>query len=727
MNRQTTHLTHHVSRITCDAPYLLFAIVFLVVLTLYLLTLAPGVVGGDTGEHQFAAPLLGIPHTTGYPLYILLGKLWTLLIPFNSPAWRMNLFSALNGALAAGVTALIVYHLTHHTPRTTHHPSSFRRSVHPSSFLNGFLSGLTLASGLILWQWSVIAGVRSMNVLFFAAITLAAILWSKRMEEWGNGRMEEWKGGVVNSATFQPSNLPTFNLQPPAPYLLALLTGLSLAHHRTTLFYLPSIALWVLWHDPHLLRRPCQLLSLALLGLAPLLLYLFIYFRGINHPPYSHEIISDWSSFWFLVGSGDSKGLFLSIDPAILPARLAFIWHDVLAQLSWPGVILAALGGLWLLWRQPHHFLFQSLLMVQLLLFTLDFEVVNLNEAPTWYLMPAYMLFAVWVGLGANAIYDLRFKEKSERTTIHNSQFTIHNSQFTIPSSFVITQLAITLLLLFLLAYTLVWPNWQTIYADSVAPLDEWRQLLRGDQAQRLVESSLPLVESNSIIWGDWEQYTPFKYYQLINGWRTDVTVRNPLDRWPEKVAAARAAGQPIYFTRKPTDLLGTPYLTMVGPLIYLQTAPQFQAPANLTLVNANFEDELELIGYHHQIWPALSALPPPFRGRAGEGVAGPILQLILYWRASHKLSWDYALSLRLLDSTGQEIYKKDATHPVLSSYPTTLWTRGEVVGDFYELPLPPHSNSITLHLLPYRTEVPGQWHNLTLAGQEGLKLNLAP
>ncbi|NJN95257.1 MAG: hypothetical protein HC875_14700, partial [Anaerolineales bacterium] len=119
---------------------------------------------------------------------------------------------------------------------------------------------------------------------------------------------------------------------------------------------------------------------------------------------------------------------------------------------------------------------------------------------------------------------------------------------------------------------------------------------MRGEQAQRLVESSLPLVEPNSIIWGDWEQYTPFKYYQLINGWRTDVTVRNSLDRWPEKVIAARAAGQPIYFTRKPTDLLGTPYLTMVGPMIHLQTAPQFEAPANLTPVNANFEDELELL-----------------------------------------------------------------------------------------------------------------------------------
>ncbi|MCL4301348.1 MAG: DUF2723 domain-containing protein [Anaerolineae bacterium] len=694
------HVTSRTSHITHHAPRLLFLSVFFTILALYLLTLAPGVVGGDAGEHQFAAPLLGIPHTTGYPLYILSGKLWTLLIPFGSPAWRMNLFSAVNGALAASVTALIVYYLT------TQRPNS------PSSFFSAFIAGLTLAAGLTMWQWSVIAGVRSMNVLFFALITLAAILWQRRVEEWKSGR--------VGSSLTQSSSLPTS--RPPAPYLLALTVGLSLAHHRTTIFYLPSLIAWVGWHAPQLLRQPKRLGALVLVTLAPLLLYLFIYIRGINQPPYSHEIISDWQSFWFLVGSGDSQGLFFSFDPLFLPARLAFIGQDLLAQLSWPGVLLAILGGLWLLGWQTRHFLFQAGLIILLLLFTLDFEVVNLNEAPAWYLMPAYMLFNVWLGLGVKTILDLRFTIY-DIVPLGYLQFkaVIHDKtgHKIIPTAI---HYLLSAILIFLLAYTLVWPNWQILYAASTAPLDEWRQLLRGSQAQRLVESSLPFVEPNSIIWGDWEQYTPLKYYQLINGWRPDVTVRNPLDRWPEKVAAAHAAGQPVYFTRKPTDLIGTPYLTMLGPLIYLQTTPQLQVPSNLIPLDVNFEDELELIGYRAKIWPQDSMLPPPFRGRAGEGV-GPILQLMLYWRAPHKLSWDYALSLRLLNPTGQELYKKDATHPVLSSYPTTLWTPGEVVGDYYELPLPPASGPLTLHLLPYRTEGPGQWHNLTFEGMEGIKL----
>jgi hypothetical protein len=244
-------------------------------------------------------------------------------------------------------------------------------------------------------------------------------------------------------------------------------------------------------------------------------------------------------------------------------------------------------------------------------------------------------------------------------------------------------------------------------------PLDDWRQLLRGTQAQRLVESSLPYVEPGSLIYGDWEQVTPYQYYQLVLGLRPDVTVRLPLNEWPEKVAAAHAAGQPIYFSRKPADLIGTPYLTMAGPLIHLQTAPSFETPQNINLVRANFENELELAGYWAEVIPQYGP---------GGAQAGPVLQLMLYWRVPQKVRWDYAFSLRLLDPAGQEIYQQDATHPVLSSYPTTLWTPGEVVGDFYELPLPPAPGPFRLKLLPYRTEGPGVWHNLTLTGTEPIQ-----
>jgi hypothetical protein len=357
--------------------------------------------------------------------------------------------------------------------------------------------------------------------------------------------------------------------------------------------------------------------------------------------------------------------------------------------------MLSLAGALLLARRRTSHFLMQAALVVLLLLFTLDFEVVNLTEAPTFYLMPAYFVLALWLGYGVNGILDVGFWTYGLRFSHHAPRTTHHAT----------IQLAATTVLVALLAYALAWPNWQIQRDTATAPLDDWRQLLRGTQAQRLVEAGLPHVLPTAIIWGDWEQYTPIKYYQLINGVRPDVTARNPLDRWPEKVAAARAENRPVYLCRKPADLIGTPYLSMTGPLILVGEGPQITAPRDITPLAINFENELELLGYRAEVLP---------QHTPGGQQAGPILQVMIYWRAPKDITWDYALSLRLLDDAGQEFFKVDAQHPVLSSYPTSLWSAGEVVGDFYELPLPPDAGPVSLQVLPYRTEAPGRWYNLT-------------
>ncbi|NJL71573.1 MAG: DUF2723 domain-containing protein [Candidatus Competibacteraceae bacterium] len=68
----------------------------------YWFTLAPTVSGEDSGELIIAAHTLGVAHPSGYPLWCLLGKLFTF-IPFGSIAWRVNLLSAVFGALTVGL------------------------------------------------------------------------------------------------------------------------------------------------------------------------------------------------------------------------------------------------------------------------------------------------------------------------------------------------------------------------------------------------------------------------------------------------------------------------------------------------------------------------------------------------------------------------------------------------------------------------------------------------
>lgn len=83
-------------------------LVFLVSLFFYLITLAPTIFDGlDSIEYTTSAYRLGIPHSTGYPLYLILGKAFTYL-PFGDVGYRINLMSA----VFAAATSMLVFKIS---------------------------------------------------------------------------------------------------------------------------------------------------------------------------------------------------------------------------------------------------------------------------------------------------------------------------------------------------------------------------------------------------------------------------------------------------------------------------------------------------------------------------------------------------------------------------------------------------------------------------------------
>ena len=75
----------------------------LFVFLVYLTTLAPSVVEIDSGELATVQVTLGIAHPTGYPLFTLIGHLFSLLpLPFTK-IYTLNLLTAVWCSLAAGI------------------------------------------------------------------------------------------------------------------------------------------------------------------------------------------------------------------------------------------------------------------------------------------------------------------------------------------------------------------------------------------------------------------------------------------------------------------------------------------------------------------------------------------------------------------------------------------------------------------------------------------------
>ncbi len=87
--------------------YLAAIVLSTLTFAVYAFTAAPGVTLQDSGDFLMGVLTLGIVHPPGYPLYTVLGYLFSFL-PFGDLAFRINLFSALWGSLCLGIIFLIL-------------------------------------------------------------------------------------------------------------------------------------------------------------------------------------------------------------------------------------------------------------------------------------------------------------------------------------------------------------------------------------------------------------------------------------------------------------------------------------------------------------------------------------------------------------------------------------------------------------------------------------------
>jgi hypothetical protein len=153
-------------------PFLAAVAAGAVALSVYLATVNPTLPPGDSGDLITAASTFGIAHPPGYPLFAMLGHLFSLL-PFGSPAWRVNLMSAVLDAAAVGVIALIIYRVVI--------AGTSRRQEHVvpavAAAMAGFAGALFLAFGGGFWSYSLVAEVFALNNLLAAALLLLAFTW----------------------------------------------------------------------------------------------------------------------------------------------------------------------------------------------------------------------------------------------------------------------------------------------------------------------------------------------------------------------------------------------------------------------------------------------------------------------------------------------------------------------------------------------------------------------
>jgi hypothetical protein len=350
-------ITNYVLRFTHRADALLALALFLASLALYARTAAPGLLDGDEGEFQTNIARLGVSHT-GYPLFFLLGKLFTMLVPIGTLATRANLFAAFWGAIT--VAAIFVF----------------------LKFFTGncwvaLVSALLLAASRVEWSQAIIPRPYTLNAFFVVVVTFLFFLW---------------RAGKIDLL------VPVF------------VFGLSLTNHRTMIWFAPAIAFYVLRFEGVAIFRPRRLVSLALAFLAPLILYGYIFWRGesdvgveFHMKDFGEMILGGNASRWMKYGPFDW-----------IVSRITDLYLPLLIEQFTPLAIIAGLIGIAALAlnRAPRNFpravgaretlLFIALASLANSAFCVFFFTIDVEK----FFIPSYITFLFLAAIGLATIWD---------------------------------------------------------------------------------------------------------------------------------------------------------------------------------------------------------------------------------------------------------------------------------------------------------------------------------
>jgi len=246
---------------------------------------------GDSGDLLTAIAVLGIPHPSGYPLYVLLAKLWSVVFFFLPLPWSVSLFSAACAAAASGV----LY-------RTARESGAGPLPSTGAAWL--------LAFGPSYWAEANIQRVYALNALFLALALFFALRWRRERRD---------KDLIAG----------------------AFVCGLGATNHLEMGVAGIAIGIFVLATDPGILKRWRLVAVCVFAAAAGLLPYVYLPLRARAHPllDWGHPVTP--SNFFKVVLRSDFWGRAWIRGPEDLAPIAADYGRSLLTESGWIGAGLA--------------------------------------------------------------------------------------------------------------------------------------------------------------------------------------------------------------------------------------------------------------------------------------------------------------------------------------------------------------------------------------------------
>jgi tetratricopeptide (TPR) repeat protein len=498
-------------------------VAFVAALGLYTWTLAPTVTLVDSGELIVAARTLGVAHPPGFPLYVLLAHLATL-VPFDSVAGRVNFASALFAALASSVVTLVVLEAlitarissptnkarTKADRKVGKRSASLVRAPKDTAqeplliWVPCVASGLLLAFSRTLWGYATIAEVYTLNTLLILVIFFLMFRWRRgileaRRQDGSSTRAKDPRGAdgqtVRNEGATGKGDGATARFPRDASlYAAAFVFGLALGvHHVSVGLMLPAFAVVVFATEGFKFFTSRRLVYAALFGFAGLFaIYAYLPLAASRNPIMNWGDPRTLERLWWHV-TGRQYQVFFSFSLNTMANQFGDFIKLAAREFSpwWLPVGPAlAIGGFAALFRRDRTtFWFLVFVMAADLAYSLGYEIAEDKDA---YYLPAFLAMAIAAGFGAEWLIT---QAKSRRPTSKAAQ--------AIAAAFI----------LFVPAAALV----------GNLPYDNRGHYLI---ARDYVDNIFSTVEPGGmLLTRDWQVYSPMLYVREIEHGRDDAVV----------------------------------------------------------------------------------------------------------------------------------------------------------------------------------------------------------
>ena len=396
------------------------SLVFFIALVLYSWTVAPTVTLTDSGELIVVAHYLGVAHPPGFPLWVTLAHLASL-VPFGSVAIRVNAASAFFAALASAMLVLVVAELMTGASaanaskrgkrgaqqRKKAAPPGHRRDLQKDFRGYRFLtlapalgSGLLIVFSRTLWAYATVAEVYALNAFLILIICFLMLRW--RRSVMANRRRID----TAANTTPNPSRLAGHGT---ILYAAALVFGLALGvHHVTVALILPALAVIVYRTEGMTFFGSRRLLYAALISVSALIaVYSYLPLAAWRAPVINWGTPRSLKEIWWHL-TGRQYQVFFAFTPQIIGEQAVEFGRMVLREFgfSWaPLPLLLAFVGFGDAFRRDRTaFWFLLAVITADLAYAFSYSIAEDKDA---YYLPTFISLAIAAGFGLRWLIQL--------------------------------------------------------------------------------------------------------------------------------------------------------------------------------------------------------------------------------------------------------------------------------------------------------------------------------